>query len=106
MENTIYVGKYKIPKTGVIKLPNSKVKILSKYLSNKKTGQMKYAGEKRADGSKLFEDDRLTIVLEEDAFWPFISKMTLKEAEQFRNNLTKVIEYKKKGGKKQILLPK
>ncbi|MFA5031594.1 MAG: hypothetical protein WC614_01110 [bacterium] len=105
MENTIDVGKYKIPQNGIIKLPNSKLKVLSKFLSKDKTKSMRYTGEKGMDGSKFFEDDRLTIVLEDNFYCHFISKMTLKEAEQFRNNLTKVIEYKQKGGKGQIVMP-
>ncbi|MFA5032452.1 MAG: hypothetical protein WC614_05470 [bacterium] len=103
MENTLYVGKYKVREEGIIKLPKSKLIVLSKFLSDKKIGQMKYTGKTDTKGKKLFEDDRITIVIEDTDFWPCISKMDLKEAEKFRNALTEVIEYKKKGRRPQLI---
>jgi len=65
LENTIYVGKYKIPENGVIPLPDSKIRVLNYYL-----------------GVKKGKDDRLTLVLEDGDFWAVICKLTDEEAEQ------------------------
>jgi len=68
MDNTIYVGKYladnKIPESGVIRLSESKIIILSHYLGvNVKTHEE-------------WIDDRATIVIADKDFWPVIIKLT------------------------------
>jgi len=77
MENTIYVGKYrkKIEENGVIELPKSKLRILNKYITT--SGKI---------------DERVTIVVEDGTFWPYICKMEKKEVIALRDALDKIIE--------------
>jgi len=91
MENTIRVGAYTIPEDGVISIPKSKFKILSRYIGIK-------------DGLQLFEDDRITLCLEDGDFWVFISKMSIDEAKKLCEALYGVIVYKEKGGKGQLTI--
>ncbi|MCP8313159.1 MAG: hypothetical protein H3Z53_02145 [archaeon] len=91
MENTIHVGAYTIPEDGVISIPKSKFKILSRYVGIN-------------DDLKLFDDDRITLCLEDGNFWAFISKMSIDEAKKLCEALYGVIIYKEKGGKGQLTI--
>lgn len=68
MDNTIYVGKYKVPKGGVIPLPKSRLRVLNFYVGTGKHGAVK--------------DDRLTLIVEDGDFWPVICKLDDREAEE------------------------
>lgn|GEM_PF-2987967 len=91
MENTIHVGAYTIPEDGVISIPKSKFKILSKYVG-------------MDDNLQLFEDDRITLCLEDGNFWVFISKMSIDEAKKLCEALYGVIVYKERGEKGQLTI--
>jgi hypothetical protein len=91
LENTIHVGAYTIPEDGVISIPKSKFKILSKYVG-------------MDDNLQLFEDDRITLCLEDGNFWVFISKMSIDEAKKLCEALYGVIVYKERGEKGQLTI--
>jgi hypothetical protein len=91
LENTIHVGAYTIPEDGVISIPKSKFKILPKYVG-------------MDDNLQLFEDDRITLCLEDGNFWVFISKMSIDEAKKLCEALYGVIVYKERGEKGQLTI--
>ena len=68
MEATIYVGKYKVPKNGVIPMPKTaRLRVLSHYIGINENGE-------------TLLDDRLTITVEDENFWSVIIKLEDKEA--------------------------
>lgn len=81
MENTIYVGKYIVPEDGVICLPQSKIKILTKYLTT--------------ESNELAIDDRLIFVIEDNNFWPIICKLNDTEAEKLVQVLVKALRWRR-----------
>lgn len=91
MENTINVSAYTIPEDGVISIPKSRFKILSKYVGID-------------DKLQLFEDNRITLCLEDGNFWAFVSKMSIDEAKKLCEALYGVIVYKERGEKGQLAI--
>ncbi|MBA7593147.1 hypothetical protein ES703_00064 [subsurface metagenome] len=83
MDNTIYVGKYKVPKSGTIPLPKSKLRVLSCYVNT--------AGE---------VDSRVTLVIEDENFWPAICKMSDEEARDLAFVLIETVMFR--GDKSQF----
>jgi len=81
MENAIYVGKYKIPKHGMIKLPNSKIGVFSFYIGVDKHG-------------RGWLEDKLTLVVEDGTFLPVICKLTDKEAKKLIKALQDVLKHR------------
>lgn len=85
MENTIYIGKYfgRIKKSGVLDLPESRLRVLRPYVGT--------------DTDGTYTDDRVTLVVEDGkpeskvGFWPYICKMEIEEAVKLRNALDKAI---------------
>jgi len=84
METTIYVGKYKIPKNGIIPMPNeARLRVLSFYTGITSSGE-------------TFTDDRLTIVVEDENFWPVIIKLEDSEVDSLIRALQKIAEHRKR----------
>lgn len=75
-----YIQEEKIDKDGVIEIPNSEIKILDTYHSS-------------SDGGKTISTDySLTLVLEDENFWPYICRMSNEEALELRNSLDKILK--------------
>jgi len=89
MEATIYVGKYKVPKNGVIPLPKTtKLRVLSYYLGIDEKGNS-------------WKDDRLTITLEDENFWPVVIKLSDHEATRLVEVLQEILEHRKSNSTEQ-----
>ena len=82
MQTVIYTGAYKIPKHGVIPLPGSKILILSAHATKNKK-------------KEPFIDNRLTIVVENENFWPFICNLSDEKAIKIRDSLTEMIRWRR-----------
>ena len=82
MQSVIYTGIYKIPKRGTIPLPGAKILIMSAY-----------ATEDEKEERSI--DNRLTVVVEDRNFWPFICNLSDEKAVELRDALTRMIRWRK-----------
>ena len=70
----------RIDDQGVIEIPNSQIKVLDAYHSS-------------SDGGKTISTDyKVTLVLEDKDFWPYICRMSDEEAIELRNSLDKILK--------------
>jgi len=89
MEAMIYVGKYKVPKNGVIPMPKTaRLRILSHYMGVNENGE-------------TLLDDRLTITVEDENFWPVIIKLEDKEATRLIQALQEAMKHRQTGSLEQ-----
>ena len=89
MEVTIYVGKYKVPKNGVIPMPKTaRLRVLSHHIGINENGEP-------------LLDDRLTITVEDENFWSVIIKLEDYEATRFVQALKEAMKHRQTGSLEQ-----